>query len=67
MKTVETTVALMALAALAPATAFAPSAATGTAIRRSRGEYAPVGSYTSGLLRQSTPIVENVMIIVYQY
>lgn len=44
MKAVEATVTLMALAALAPVTAFAPSAATGTAIRRSRGEYVPVGS-----------------------
>lgn len=51
MKTVEATVTLMALAALAPAMAFAPSAATGTAIRRSRGEYVPVGS--ESLLRQS--------------
>ena len=42
MKAVKATVTLMALAALAPATAFAPSAATGTAIRRSRGEYVPV-------------------------
>ena len=42
MKAVEATLTLMALATLAPVTAFAPSAATGTAIRRSRGEYVHV-------------------------
>lgn len=63
MKAVEATVTLMALAALAPATAFAPSAATGTAIRRSRGEYVPAvptgTAVSNSFWRQSIYFVRN--------